>query len=132
MKVVLDTNVLVSSVLGGQAAQVLVLWRHERFDLLVTPEILQEYWAVLTRPKFGLPQNVIDDLAGYIFRRSVFVVPAVVSPIVLADPDDDKFLAAAIGGNADVVVSGDRHLLAIEKFEGIPIMTVRAFLSLFV
>ncbi|RME49799.1 MAG: putative toxin-antitoxin system toxin component, PIN family [Caldilineae bacterium] len=132
MKVVLDTNVLVSSVLGGQAAQVLELWREERFDLLVTSDILQEYWAVLTRPKFGLSQDVIDDLAGYIFRRSVFVAPAVISPVVFADPDDDKFLAAAIGGGADVIVSGDKHLLAIERFEGIPILTIRDFLAFFV
>ncbi len=51
-------------------------------------------------------------------------------PIICADPDDDKFLACAVAGEADVIVSGDSHLLTLGSHAGIPILTPAAFLAL--
>ena len=76
MRVVLDTNVFISSVLGGALAEVLDRCQAGQFTLVVTGEIVHEYLVVLRRPKFALPVEVIDTLIGYVFHRAEFVVPA--------------------------------------------------------
>lgn len=122
-RVVLDTNVFVSAVLGGRLAAVIDHWRAGRLTLVVTDEIVGEYLSVLRRPKFGLPDDLIDDVMGYLFRHAEFVTPAERLQVVQADPADDRFLEAAIAGEAAWIVSGDRHLLSLGAYRGIPIIT---------
>jgi predicted nucleic acid-binding protein len=57
------------------------------------------------------------------------VVPAVVGPVIVTDPDDDIVLATAVAGDADLIVSSDAHLLGIGKFEGIPVLRPSAVVS---
>jgi len=121
-RVVLDTNVLVSGLLGGAGLPVLKRWRSGGFVLVVSPEIFAEYSAVLSRPKFGLPEWLVSDLLGFIREQAEWVEPDI-GVEVARDPADDKFLAAAIYGQADCVVSGDRDLLDLKVFEGIPIVS---------
>jgi len=129
MRIVLDTNVFVSAVLGGALRAVIDHWRAGRFTLIVTDEIVGEYLAVLRRRKFGLPNDVIDDIVGYVFRKAEFVTPVERLRVVEADPKDDKFLEAAVAGGAALLVSGDRHLSSLGAYRGIPVVSPREFLN---
>jgi putative PIN family toxin of toxin-antitoxin system len=121
-KVVLDTSVLVSGLLGGSSVPVLESWRREEFILVVSPEIYREYESVLKRPKFGLPPNLVDELLSFVRQRSHWVEPEVELEIV-RDPSDDKFVEAALSGGANTIVSSDRDLLDLKEAEGIPIVS---------
>jgi putative PIN family toxin of toxin-antitoxin system len=113
MRVVLDTNVFVSGVLGGALAEVITRWQAGEFTVVVSDAIAREYLEVLRRPKFGLPAEVIDHIGAYLFQNADFVTPTEVLHVVPNDPKDDKFIEAAVAGEVDLVVSGDRHLLAL-------------------
>lgn len=65
-RVVLDTNIVISSVLGGALVLVLEKWDEGKFTVIVTTDILREYFSVLSRPKFGLRQETIDKITRYI------------------------------------------------------------------
>ena len=137
LRVVLDSNVFVSSLLNkqGAPAQVLDAWRKRLYLLVVSEAILVEVLGVLAEPrlrsKYCLEDQDIAQLEG-LFRQEALLVPgqADVTGAIPADPQDEKFLACAVDGLADVIVSGDRHLLDLGSYQGIPILTVRQFLDL--
>lgn len=129
MRVVLDTNIIVSSALGGALVFIFEKWDDEKFTVVVTTEILREYIDVLNRPKFKLPQSTIDRITRFIYEFSEFVVPEERIQYIYADPKDDKFLEAAIAGKVDFIVSGDQHLLSLNEFRGIPILNGREFMD---
>lgn len=129
MRIVLDTNVFVSAVMGGALGAVIDHWRAGHFTLVVTDEIVREYLTVLRRPKFGLPAEAIDDIVGYVFHKADFVLPDERLTVIQADPNDDKFLEAAVAGHAALIVSGDRHLLQLGVYRAIPIITARHLLD---
>jgi putative PIN family toxin of toxin-antitoxin system len=131
VKVIIDTNVLVSALLGGYARSVIDLWMQDRFQLVISSAILTEYVEVIARPKFKLPSHVIDDITSYLFRNAILVTPTITVKSGSVDPKDNSFLEAAIAGQVDAIVSGDHHLLDLESCEGIPIIPVRAFLAHF-
>jgi len=128
-RVVLDTNIIISSALGGALVLVLEKWGEEKFTVVVTTDVVDEYFEVLNRPKFGLKQETIDKIAGFIYQFSEFVVPEEKIKFIEDDPNDDKFLEAAIAGKVDFIVSGDKHLLDLKEFRSIPIITGRDFLD---
>jgi uncharacterized protein len=128
-KVVLDTNIIISSALGGALVFVLEKWDEGKFTVIVTTDIVSEYFEVLNRPKFGLKQETIDRIIHYIYQFSEFVVPEEQIHFIEADPKDDKFLEAANAGKVDLIVSGDKHLLAIKQFRSIPIISGSEFLE---
>ena len=127
--VVIDTNVFLSAVLGGALATILDQWRAEKFTLIVSDEIVSEYIEVIRRDKFGLPSEVIDDISAYLLHKAEFVMPAERITVVESDPDDNKFIEAAVAGNAERIVSGDKHLLKLEVYRNIPIIKARQFLD---
>lgn len=129
MRVVLDTNVFVSGVLGGALAEVITRWQAGEFTVVVSDEIAREYLEVLRRPKFGLPAEVIDDIGAYLLQNADFVTPTEVLHVVPDDPEDDKFIEAAVAGEAELLVSGDRHLLALRNYQDLSIVTARDFLE---
>jgi uncharacterized protein len=128
-RVVLDTNIIISSVLGGALVLILEKWDEKKFTVVVTTDVISEYFEVLNRPKFNLKQETIDKITGYIYQFSEFVVPEEEIRFIEDDPKDDKFLEAAVSGKVDFIVSGDSHLLAIKEFRSIPIITGREFLD---
>ncbi len=134
MRLVVDTNILISALLSGTSlpAHLIVLWRECRFDLLTSASQIDELMRVTRYPKIrarlapalaGRLINEIRDLA--ILLTELLVVTA--SP----DPHDNYLLAIAASGSADFLVTGDkRDLLALRLFEGTKIITVRDFLVL--
>ncbi len=128
-RVVLDTNIIISSVLGGALVLVLEKWDEQKFTVVVTTDVVSEYFEVLNRPKFGLKQETIDKITHYIYQFSEFVVSEEKIRFIEDDPKDDKFLEAAVAGKVHFIVSGDNHLLALREFRSIPIITGREFLD---
>jgi putative PIN family toxin of toxin-antitoxin system len=109
-------------------------WRLQRFDLVVSPALLTEYERVLNyerlRRRHGLsPEQVAREIAG-LRDAAILVVPTEVPAVIADDPDDDHVLACAVAGEADYIVSGDRHLLSLGEYRGIRILSLAAFLAL--
>ena len=137
LKVVLDTNVFVSSLLtkSGGPAMVIDAWHAGQYLLVTSGPIISEIKRVLEAPKirkkYGIGRKQIENLIR-LLENDAIVVPGL-SPVtgtIPEDPTDEMFLAAALDAKADIIVSGDRHLLDLDRYEGIPISTVRQFLEL--
>lgn len=131
LRLVLDTNVIVSAVLAPGGKPRRCLERALGSDLLVlTDETRAEMLDVLHRPR--LQRFVVaserDGVLARVAARSVRVGP---SERITAcrDPKDDKFLDAAVAGRVDYLVSGDEDLLVLNPFRGIPILRPAAFLE---
>ena len=135
LRAVLDTNVFVSSLLvkKGLPAQVLDAWRERRYLLIISPAIISEIRATLNYPrirrKYAVTDEDVEQLVA-LLERDALVVPgdADVAGSV-RDPADEMVLACAVEAQADVIVSGDRHLLDLDRYQDIPILTARQFLE---
>jgi hypothetical protein len=132
-RVVLDTNVLVSALLfDGPPNKLMDYWLGKRIVLLISRDVLVEYYRVLAYPKFGLtPGEIRELIAANVlpFVETVFVGPH--PAVIREDPADDKFLFLAQDGRARTIISGDKHLLSLGKYEGIEVLPVRIFLESF-
>ena len=132
MKVVVDTNVLVSGLLfGGVPGQILTAWTTGAFVLVVSPGILDEYRRVGRELAKGRPalNAALDALLALIAMHSTVVDASPLDAPVSADPDDEQFLEAALSGEASWIVSGDTHLLAVSGWSGITVLKPRAFVD---
>lgn len=129
-RVVLDTNIFVSMVLGGQVGKINDKWRAGKFILVVSEDIVSEYLDVLQRPKLHLKSRTIATVVNRVYRKAEFVTPQEKIVVVLADTSDNKFLEAAITGKTDCIVSGDKHLLDLKEYRSIPIITSREFIDI--
>ena len=130
MKIVLDTNVLVSGIFfSGPPSEILRAWSRGKVRLVVTREIFDEYWRVAAELRGGFPDVDVTRLLELILVGAEICAPAKLPDHVCADPDDDKFFACAVASGADVVVSGDKHLLKVSGYRGIPVMTPRMFVD---
>lgn len=130
MRVVLDTNTLVSALLfSGTTSRLVALWQSRQITVLVSKPILQEYLRVLAYPKFRLTE---DEIRGLIEEELLPFVEAVRVKrhlaIVRRDPEDDKFLECAVTGRAEYIITGDRHLRELGSYREITILTVGEFL----
>jgi len=132
MRAVLDTNVFISGIhWKGASDKVVEAWGDDRFELVSSEEIIQELAETLLNFKKPLSQEDIMHWISLIAAKAVIVAPLIKCDVIKADPDDNKFLEAAVEGNADYIVSQDHHLLDIEEFQGIKIVKPDEFLKLF-
>lgn len=129
MRVVLDTNIFISSVLGGALKEILDNWKAGKYTLIVSDGIVHEYLDVIHRPKFKIEWQEVVSVTDYLLQIAEFVTPAEQVLVITADVTDNKFLEAAIAGKVDFIVSGDKHLLDFKEFRSIPIITGREFLD---
>ena len=129
MRVVLDTNVFISAVLGGRLGVIIDEWKAGKFTLIVTDSIAREYLDVINRPKFKIPQAEIVAATDYLLQSAEFVTPQEEIQVIVADLTDNKFLEAAVAGKVNFIVSGDNHLLELKSFREIPIVTAREFIT---
>ena len=128
-RVVIDTNVMVSAFLGGGLETIIVAWTAGKFSLIVSNQVVSEYLEVLSRPRFKITHDELDNFAALILIKAEFVLPEESIHAVEADPSDNKYIEAAVAGQADYIVSGDKHLLDLKEYKGIFIITPRAFLE---
>ncbi len=130
MKVVVDSNVFVSSFIGGNLRKVFDLWKTGELTLCLSGPIVDEYVAVLRM--LGLEGE--DELGELLelFARGMHLVFAAKTPklsIVAADPGDDKFIECAVALKAEAVITGDRALREIGNYMGIRILSPQEFLA---
>ena len=129
LKVVLDTNILVSGHFWkGPPYRCLLAVDAGLAMLIVSDPILTELREKLTG-KFGLSKSEVDPILDRLRTHAELTPIQGMSGWVPQDPDDDKFIETALVGEAGVIVSGDRHLLALGKIQDIEILTARQFLD---
>lgn len=136
LRVVIDTNRFVSSLLNRQGvpARVIDAWRNRNYLLVVSEAIITEIRRVLTSPGIQSKYSILDqDIEALLLllNQEALVVPglAEVTGAVPNDPQDEIFLACALDGEADLIVSGDKHLLNLKAYQNIPILTANQFLD---
>jgi uncharacterized protein len=135
MKVVIDTNVLLSAlVFRGLPAQLLLTFEGAEHSLCTSSELLAELEEVLNRKKFERPLAKTSSSAERLFEGVLalarVVKAAPLTQAVSRDKDDDAVLACALASSADLIVSGDDDLLVLGQFKGIPILPAREALAL--
>ena len=129
VRVVADINVFISALMfGGLPGTFLDLALLQSFLLVTSPALLDELDEKL-RLKFGLSPNDADLVRAQLQSSAVVVKPTVILAVIKDDPDDNRVLECAAAGEANYIVSGDRHLLQLRSYEGIPILTVRQFMD---
>ncbi len=137
LRVVLDTNVLVSGSLVGKgpSGRILRAAREGEFQILVCPAIIAEYQEAMARPhirrKYPLAVHVVPAVVEFLEVMAEMVFPSHIEPVIAEDPDDDVLLACALEGQADFIISGDSHLKALGRYRGVKILTPREFVARF-
>lgn len=134
MRAVLDTNVIISATLirGGNEDRILRAWQRGAFELVLSPQILEEmaralFYERLRKFRWMSEEEVLallQSLAGGSLH-----VSGEITVEASRDPEDDKFLAAAMEARAEYVVSGDKDLLELKAHKGVRIVTPARFLK---
>jgi len=132
VRIVLDTNVLISGLFfGGPPFKILEAWRDGQFELVVSPEILEEYYRVGDNLRSRYPEVDIKPVLEFVTINAEIVSPPDLDEPICVDPDDDKFFTCAIAGHCSVIISGDKHLLDKSGFNGISVQKPRDFVDKF-
>jgi uncharacterized protein len=127
-RVVLDSNIYISALrYGGKPHRLLQLALDGEIDALISQPIMEETLRVL-RDKLAFTPEELADAAG-ILQSLELVHPIQGLNAVPGDPDDNKIIECAVAANADVIVSGDKHLLELKNYGNIPIIKVSDFLA---
>jgi len=136
LRVVIDTNVLISGLFGikdAPSAQILSAIRTQKFIMVTCPLILEEIADVINRDRIikltKMSVNERSDFIDKLIERSDVTAGRQLSQVVGRDIKDDKFLACAVEGKADYIVTGDEDLLLLKEYEGVKIVAPRKFLE---
>ena len=130
IRVVVDTNVFVSSFFGGNPGKIVDLWKSGQITLCLSRPIIEEYVEVLRRLELQAELELGELLN--LFAHGLHALFAAKTPelhLVDEDPADDKFIECAVALKAKFIISGDKSLRAIEDYMGIKIVTPKEFLD---
>jgi putative PIN family toxin of toxin-antitoxin system len=129
VKVVCDTNVLISGILfGGHSRRILQLASRGKVSNFISEEILNETREVLLRPKFKLSHQQVAAIITLFRDTFELVSPVQRIEILKSDPADNRILEAAMEAHAEIIVSGDNHLRSLELWHGIRILSPAEFI----
>jgi hypothetical protein len=129
MRVVIDTNIFISSFFGGNPKKIIDYWKNGKLILCLSKPIIDEYIEVLRR--LGLQNEIeLKELLDIFARQYnlLFTLKTPVLKIVEADHDDDKFIECAMAFDAPYIISGDKHLKSIKKYMNIEIISPADFI----
>jgi len=130
IKAVLDTNVILSSIFWkGKEHEVVKKGLEGAYVLVTSKDIVDEVVRKL-RDKFKFPEDKIGELLVLLKHFCEIITIKTRLKIVTEDPTDDKIIETAVDGNADFIVTGDKHLLKLKEYKGIKILKSREFLKL--
>lgn len=133
LKVVVDTNVVISALLApyGNPALIISLILQKELALCLSSEIFAEYQEVLSRNKFKkLNKAAVKRLLKDLKKHSIQVLPKVSVRLIQNDPADNKFLECALASNADFIITGNIKHFSFKKFHRASIATPSEFLSI--
>lgn len=134
-RAVLDTNVIVSALISDKGAprKIFTAWVQGRFTVVTSPSIIAEADRALhyhkIRQVYGLSEEEIGTAIALLWSHGELTSDTYDIESPTGDPDDDKFLACALEGAADFVVTGDKELLRLKSYRGIPIVSPAEFLQ---
>jgi putative PIN family toxin of toxin-antitoxin system len=132
MKIVLDTNVLISGIFfSGPPSTILHAWHSRKRQLCVSVDILEEYLNVAERLASRYAGIEYEGILELIVQNSELVQAPDLPDRVSKDPDDDKFLACALASNTSIIVSGDSDLILVSGYADIQVLPPKAFVSEF-
>ncbi|MCK4368030.1 MAG: putative toxin-antitoxin system toxin component, PIN family [Thermoplasmata archaeon] len=131
MRVVIDTNVLISGLLfGGPPAECLELALLGEVEMVLTEHTLDELGRKLSDEKFLLKPSEVLRFLALVRGHAVLVEPEEGGGWVSDDPDDDKVVAAALGGGASLIITGDGSILRASPFEDVKAVTPKRALGI--
>jgi len=131
VKVVIDTNVVVSAILKDRVPEeiLLLIISNPDFEWLVSQEILDEYRRVLRRDKFNLPEEIIQKWNN-VFASLTILIEVDVDITLKRDQKDAKFLACAVASNAEFLITGDKDFSEAQKTVNTTIISASLFKKL--
>lgn len=137
MKIVADVNVIISATIAplGMSRSILTAWREGRLDLVTSDGIIAEVEQKLRSPrisgKYGLTEDDIRITIAILRTLALLVVVSTKKiRSVTGDPEDDYVLATALQGQVDYLVTGDKELLDLDRYESVKILSPRQFFEL--
>jgi len=136
LKIVLDTNVLVSALINphGKPAQIINYVFENKLRLFTSPSIIEEMERVLSYPKLmkrhGLEKEELREFVSDLLSIMLLIEEEKTTEVIMEGPSDNKYLSCAINGKVDFIISGDIHLLNLGEYEGIQIVTPTRFLQI--
>jgi putative PIN family toxin of toxin-antitoxin system len=130
MRIVLDTNVLMSGIFfGGAPGKILRAWQAGQIALAASPEIVEEYVATADVLSARYVSVHPEPILSLIVKNSELWKSPALTGQVCSDPDDDKFLACALASDAACIVSGDKALRRVSGYRGIVVVSPRQFVD---
>ena len=131
-KVVIDTNVFISGFgWDGKPEEILALLKERCIINYISTDIFDELRRVVSYPKLKFKESLRIKILEFVFFYSEFVEPKENISFITDDPEDNKFLECSIEANAKFIISGDPHLLNLQKFRNIEVIGVNEFLHKF-
>ncbi|MCD6388029.1 MAG: putative toxin-antitoxin system toxin component, PIN family [Desulfobulbaceae bacterium] len=130
MRIVLDTNVLISGIFfSGPPSQILKAWQEDKIQIVVSEDILIEYQRVAEELSKKFPEIDIEQILELFTIYAEIVDTSGLEVTVCEDPDDNMFISCALAGKSKIIVSGDKHLLKISGYQKIKVLKPRDFLD---
>jgi putative PIN family toxin of toxin-antitoxin system len=129
MKIVLDANVIIAAFAARGLCESIMEVCLIEHEILLCDELSEEILRNL-RLKIKLSAKIIDDIGDLLQEHASMINPAPLAPDICRDPDDVKILGLAVTASANYIVTGDKDLLVLKEFQGIPILSPRAFSNL--
>ena len=131
MRVVLDTNVLISAIMfGGKSRDILEMGISGKIKITLSQDILKELAEVLVDKKFRAPISFVQQTIHELTEIAELVIVTCKINAIKTDPDDNRILECAVSGKADCIVSGDSDLLNLKHFKKIKILSPNDFYAL--
>ena len=136
MRIVLDTNVVISAFLSpaGHPGQIFQAWRQQQFELVLSQELLAEYAEALAYDRVNkylrFTPAQLEEVVHNLKNSSVFIEDIYVGITIVADPDDNMLFSTALSGQAQFVISGDGKVQAVKEYQGIRVFSPAVFLAL--